>query len=152
MAPIAIARHLRSSCTRQAELCGDYGKLSRVWRISIEKDMADPGVPDPGERVASFVRDYNEPFRLRIQHGQVNGAISVNHYYTVQPQVRPVHHIYPVCAVAQEEVAKRLRVFHVSDGELDGLHISPSIYEGLGCNPSASCFRRDKPLITCNLG
>jgi len=129
MMSIAIARRLRSSHHRQAELCGDYGELSCVWRVSIEKDVADAGIPDPGERVASFVCDYNEPFRLRIQHGQVTGAISIDHYYTVQPQVRPVHHIYPVCAVAQEEVAKRLRVFHVSDGELDGLHISPSIYD-----------------------
>ena len=123
MESIAIARRLRSSHHRQAELRGNYGKLSCVWRISIEKDVADPGVPDPGERVASFVRDYNEPFRLRIQHGQITRAVSINHYFTVQPQVRPVHNVYPMCAVAQEEVAKRLRVFHVSDGELDGLHI-----------------------------
>jgi hypothetical protein len=68
MVSIAFARRLQSSRNRQAKFCGDYGKLSRVWRISIKKDVADAGVPDPGERVASFVRDYNEPFRFRIQH------------------------------------------------------------------------------------
>jgi hypothetical protein len=120
---IAITRHLRCGYTRQAKLCGDYGKLSCVWRISIEKNVADTSVPDPGERVAPFLRDYNEPFRLRIQHRQITGAISIDHYYTVQPQVRPVHNVYPMRAVAQEQVAKRLRVFHVFDGELDGLHI-----------------------------
>ena len=123
MMSIAIARRLRSSHHRQTELCGDYGKLSCVWRISIEKDVAHAGVPDPGERVAPFVRYYNEPFRLRIQHRQITVAISINHYYSVQPQVRPVNNVYPMCAVAQEQVAKRLGVFHVSDGELDGLHI-----------------------------
>jgi hypothetical protein len=130
MVSIAIARHLRSSCTRQAELCGDYGELSCVWRISIKKDVADAGVPDPGERVASFVRDYNEPFRIQIQRRQITGAISIDHYYAIQPQVRLIHQVYPMCAITQEQVAKRLRVFRVSDSELDGPHTSPSLYEG----------------------
>jgi len=84
--------------------------------------MPDARIPYTRQGVAPFVRNDDEAFRLLIEHRQVFRTIAVHYDNPVQSQVRDIHQIDSMRAIAQQQVAKRLRVFRVSDGELDGLH------------------------------
>jgi len=75
----------------QAQFSGDDGELRGKGRVFLKNDMPDARIPHSGEIFCRPARDYYEPFRFRIVLSQISKLILIDHHYSFQPQIWPIH-------------------------------------------------------------
>ena len=109
----------------QAQFDGDNGQLGRAGRIALEHDVPNTRIPKARKQIRSFGRDHDEPFGLLFARRKAVELTFMDHYNSIDPQVRLVNQVNPVSAITQQGSTQGLCEFRIPNGELNGFHINP---------------------------
>jgi hypothetical protein len=85
---------------RQTQLGPNDGQLDGTWRIFLEHNMPDPGVPN-ARQVRALAGDHYETLRIGLQEREVREPTLIDDNYSIQIPVRPVDEIDFVGTVTQ---------------------------------------------------
>jgi hypothetical protein len=128
---------------------GADGQLHGVRGIVFEHDVANSGIPDPGQPVRILTGDQDKTVGLLRRQTDPIQMFAIEDDYAIEGEVRLIDNYNGVPALAPEDVADTLRVFCIANGHLHGFHWSSVLslrnhaprpgrtFQNDDCNPGA---------------
>jgi len=108
----------------QAQLGRQNGHSHCSRRVSLEHDVHNASLPDPGQIGARFGCHDDQAISPASQRAGFLQVVYVHYNHARDGQIWTLHQVNLMYAVSQKQFTEGIRMLGITYGQLDGLHAS----------------------------